>query len=404
MKKKLIGIFGILAIGSLCYTSNAFAASPDSIESGHITEADGTSGQDTNSGSGIKTGHIQNGAVTDAKISDVAMAKVTGLTEAIAAIPAGPEGPQGVAGVDGIDGATGPQGVAGTDGQNGANGSDGLNGLSCWDLNGDDIADANEDVNGDGYWDTLDCRGTDGVIYLSPNAITEPFPCEPAAEGAVALTSLYTLCVCNSTDWVLTVDGSTSCDWGVPTVTTGTGRIWMDRNLGASRVATSMDDAAAYGDLYQWGRGADGHQLRTSATTTTLSSSDAPGHGDFILAPSSPYDWRSPQNDNLWQGVSGINNPCPAGLRLPTEIELDAERASWTSNDSAGAFASPLKLVPAGYRAYSNGTFYNVGSDGLFWSSTVNGSNARNLYFDSRGVFMYSYNRAYSFSARCLED
>jgi hypothetical protein len=32
-----------------------------------------------------------------------------------------------------------------------------------------------------------------------------------------------------------------------------TGRIWMDRNLGASRAATSPTDSEAYGDLYQWG-------------------------------------------------------------------------------------------------------------------------------------------------------
>lgn len=32
-----------------------------------------------------------------------------------------------------------------------------------------------------------------------------------------------------------------------------TGKIWMDRNLGATRAATSSTDALAYGDLYQWG-------------------------------------------------------------------------------------------------------------------------------------------------------
>ena len=51
------------------------------------------------------------------------------------------------------------------------------------------------------------------------------------------------------------------------TVTTSTGRIWMDRNLGATRVPTSASDAQGYGDLYQWGREKDGHQLRTSSTT-----------------------------------------------------------------------------------------------------------------------------------------
>jgi hypothetical protein len=33
-----------------------------------------------------------------------------------------------------------------------------------------------------------------------------------------------------------------------------TGATWMDRNLGATQVATSSTDAAAYGDLYQWCR------------------------------------------------------------------------------------------------------------------------------------------------------
>ena len=64
-----------------------------------------------------------------------------------------------------------------------------------------------------------------------------------------------------------------------------TGKTWMDRNLGASRAATSKTDEQAYGDLYQWGRGADGHQCRNSNTTTTLSSTDQPLNGDFILSP-----------------------------------------------------------------------------------------------------------------------
>ena len=54
-------------------------------------------------------------------------------------------------------------------------------------------------------------------------------------------------------------------------VTSATGRIWMDRNLGAMRAATSATDYQAYGSLYQFGRGSDGHQLInwTSATAGT---------------------------------------------------------------------------------------------------------------------------------------
>lgn len=45
------------------------SVSNDQVQSQHIREADGTSGQNTNTGSGVKTGHLQNGAVTDAKIA-----------------------------------------------------------------------------------------------------------------------------------------------------------------------------------------------------------------------------------------------------------------------------------------------------------------------------------------------
>ncbi len=190
----------------------------------------------------------------------------------------------------------------------------------------------------------------------------------------------------------------------VEVINPATGKTWMDRNLGASRAATSRTDAEAYGDLYQWGRAADGHQKRTSSTTPTLSSSDTPGHGSFILAPDSPWDWRNPQNDNLWQGVTGITNPCPPGYRLPTDAEWEDERASWISNDRDGAFASPLKLPVAGNRSLSDGSLGAVGSYGYYWSSTVNITYSRLLNFTISTAGMYSFRRAGGFSVRCFKD
>ena len=203
--------------------------------------------------------------------------------------------------------------------------------------------------------------------------------------------------------------GSVFCVSGATTVVDvtnpGTGKTWMDRNLGASQVATSSTDANSYGDVYQWGRGSDGHQCRTSGTTATLSSSDQPGHGDFILAPGAPSDWRSPDNTNLWQGVNGVNNPCPSGYRLPTEAELDAERLSWSSNNAAGAFASPLKLPMAGARNNSNGLFCLVGTGGRYWSSTVSGAGSRGLGLSSSpSASMNSFGRALGLSVRCIKD
>jgi uncharacterized protein (TIGR02145 family) len=188
-------------------------------------------------------------------------------------------------------------------------------------------------------------------------------------------------------------------------VTSPTGIIWMDRNLGATQVATSSTDVAAYGDLYQWGRGTDGHQIRTSGTTTVLSTTDQPGHGDFILVSNSSYDWRSGQNNNLWQGVNGVNNPCPSGYRIPTEAEWDQERLSWSSNNNAaGAFTSPLKLPMAGYRSSSDGLLYVVGIGGQYWSSMVSGTSARYLDFSSSLAGVYTDGRAHGRSVRCLKD
>jgi uncharacterized protein (TIGR02145 family) len=186
-----------------------------------------------------------------------------------------------------------------------------------------------------------------------------------------------------------------------------TGNVWMDRNLGATQVATSSTDSLAYGDLYQWGRFADGHQCRTSPTTNTLSSSDIPGHGYFILENGyGTIDWRNPQNNNLWQGVNGVNNPCPTGYRLPTQAEWHS--LIYSICNAAGAFASPLKLTLAGYRLHQDGSLYMVGGRGSYWTSTIGsasyGNTAYRLHFDYNSSHIDQYGRAYGRSVRCIKD
>jgi uncharacterized protein (TIGR02145 family) len=183
-----------------------------------------------------------------------------------------------------------------------------------------------------------------------------------------------------------------------------TGKIWMDRNLGATRAATSSTDVEAHGDLYQWGRGADGHEKRNSPTTTTLSSSDQPGHGSYIIAVVPPSNWRRPQNDNLWQGVNGVNNPCPVGYRIPTEAEWDTERLSWSSNNAAGAFASPLKLPVAGSRYFSGFSLFLNLYKGAYWSSSVSFTITNYLFIVDSNAGMVGNSRADGFSVRCIKD
>lgn len=185
-----------------------------------------------------------------------------------------------------------------------------------------------------------------------------------------------------------------------------TGRIWMDRNLGAAQAATSSSDANGFGDFYQWGRLTDGHQSPTSYKTSTLSSTDVPGNASFITA-TTPYDWRSTKNDNLWQGLDGTNNPCPSGYRLPTTAELDAERISW-GNPYSGDMAinSPLKVPLSGSRSEPSYNVVNVGSGGSYWTSTVNGTKADVM---NMGTGYSAFNseplgfRANAFSVRCIK-
>ena len=91
-----------------------------------------------------------------------------------------------------------------------------------------------------------------------------------------------------------------------------TNRIWLDRNLGASEVCgTTNNDDACVGDLYQWGRKADGHEKITSEANGTYGlkvpySTLADDHdfvGKFILESvlhdyQGGYDWLD------WQGPS----------------------------------------------------------------------------------------------------
>jgi hypothetical protein len=256
----------------------------------------------------------------------------------------------------------------------------------------------------------------DYSITATANGVTFAATGAFAGTGAqsIVLTATGTPSAVGSNNFILNTSiNLTFSRTTAGSVTSATGKIWMDRNLGATRVATSSTDHLAYGSLYQWGRGTDGHQsiswtgptagTAVNGLTTTLSSTDTPGNTNFIKVSSSPHDWRSGQNANLWQGVSGINNPCPSGYRLPTRLELNAERALFTTQNAAGAFASILKLPVAGYRSNSDGSFNFVGGSGYYWSSTVSDSLARSLIFNSGGAFMFSNGRAHGFSVRCIK-
>lgn len=184
-----------------------------------------------------------------------------------------------------------------------------------------------------------------------------------------------------------------------------TGATWMDRNLGATQVAISSTDVDAYGYYFQWGRAADGHEVPSSMTTSTLSVDEFPGHSDFITNPNAPNNWISSQINTLWQGVNGVNNVCPTGYRIPTNAEFEAERLTWGSQDAIGAFNSVLKFPLPGVRAVENGIINSNAVVGYYYSSDLDISGQTNyLAFNSSVAGIYSSYRGHGMSVRCIKD
>jgi uncharacterized protein (TIGR02145 family) len=207
-------------------------------------------------------------------------------------------------------------------------------------------------------------------------------------------------------EWKSLTSGPTTIGNYGTVVNPVTGKVWLDRNLGASRVATSSTDAASYGDLYQWGRAAEGHQLRTSGISiqeaNTFIAESGSWSGQYILV----FQWLSTAETHMWSGTEAENNPCPSGFRIPTNAEWVQEKATWSSNDAAGAFASPLKLPKGGFRGGEFAELLSVGIGGYYWSSTANTDafTSRHLFFDDSSAHMDNEFRGFGLCVRCIKD
>ena len=79
---------------------------------------------------------------------------------------------------------------------------------------------------------------------------------------------------------------------------------------------------------------------------------------------------------------------------------------SWISPNKDATNTSLFTGLPGGYRK-SNGIYYNVGYNGIWWSSTENLSNdAWNRYLDDNdgNANRDNNDKRYGFSVRCLRD
>ena len=174
-------------------------------------------------------------------------------------------------------------------------------------------------------------------------------------------------------------------------VSPNTGRIWLDRNLGAARVCRSYNDTACYGDYYQCGRNFDGHQDSTSSLTTKQASNINDAGSDFILD-NGEYrnDWANEDDKNGDKRMKLISSfdgsfVCPKDFRIPTtgEFLIETIQASIAVTNNIEAYESFLKFPSSGLRLGGTGKMRIDDTDAFY---TVKGGN----YESGTDYFYYS--------------
>jgi hypothetical protein len=165
-------------------------------------------------------------------------------------------------------------------------------------------------------------------------------------------------------------------------------KCWITSNLGADHQANAIDDPTEASAGWYWQ-----FNLKQGYMNDGISRTPATA-------------WITSINENLdWQIA---NDPCAlelgGGWRIPTVTEwinIDAI-GGWT--DWYGPWNSGLKLHPSGYLNYSTGSLFDRGINGYNWSSQRSiETNGWNLHFNASSSSMFSYNKAYGFSLRCIQ-
>jgi len=227
--------------------------------------------------------------------------------------------------------------------------------------------------------------------------------CNPNEDATINETDPTT-----ETPFTITHDGTT---YGIVT-SPYTGKVWLDKNLGATQVCTALDDVACYGDYYQFGRNFDGHQESNSTVVTVLATDVNNAGSNFISGISGDWvatgvDDNGSLRESNWIKADGTS-VCPSGYRLPTldELSLETINSADGMTNQVDAFTNFLKLPAAGSKSSQDGLMQSEGVDTDVWTSTPNASFTRNftLYISDLQAASAERDRANAYSVRCIEN
>ena len=141
-------------------------------------------------------------------------------------------------------------------------------------------------------------------------------------------------------------------------ISPATGRVWLDRNLGAKEVCSSYDDVDCRGDYYQWGRNTDGHEKVDSVVSAFDFSYDTDINNAGSQFINANYDWTTfDLNGSLrsanWNKTDG-SSVCPVGFKVPSMLELDAEKTDVAFLNLPAASTRNADGVDAYFLTYNN--------------------------------------------------